>query len=127
MRAYVLICLASLLFSACRDNRLVRKVVESGDDVFMWYHYSRIGNFSSERITLMREGEDEVMICESDGVVTDFEIISDTLRLKVYAPTLGGLYFVHSSPVLGYSIVVDSSATLDDFRSRPDGVKSDLY
>lgn len=93
----------------------------------MWYHYSRIGNLSSERITLSRAGQGEVVVSESDGVVTDFEVSNDTLRIRVYLPTIKGLYFVRESPVLGYWIVVDSSATLEDFHSRPNGIKSDLH
>jgi|GEM_PF-3147575 len=118
--------LLSLLLLSC-DNRFVRKTVKSGDDVFMWYYFSQIGNNSTERITLARKGEDEVLVCESVGAVTNFEVHSDTVLFTIYAPCAKGLIFVHSSPLLGYTIVMDRTSSYDDFLATPDGVKTDLY
>ena len=123
---FVKICsglLFCMVLQSC-DDRFIRKSIKNRNDVLEWYYYSHIGNFSTERITLTRDGKNETMICESVGVVTDVSILSDTITIKIYPPRIKGLLFISESPVHGYEIVVDSSSTYEEYRYAPDGIKA---
>jgi hypothetical protein len=110
----------SLILPACSADRLVRKSVEVNESLFEWYFYSHIGNFSSERITVTQRNADELLLFESEAVATDFEVRSDTVIIHIYAPVKLGISYVADTTVYGYTVVLDTTATLEDFMRRPD-------
>jgi hypothetical protein len=111
-----------LMIQSCSD-RLVRKSIEAERGRIVWYYYSNIGNISTERITIEREGGDEIMLCESVDLATDVRVRSDTIFIKVYPPRMAGLLYKVDSLVLGYKVALDSAVTREDYRHRPAAVR----
>lgn len=98
---------------------MVRKSIHVADCHIMWYFYSQIGNFSSERITVKKGDRPEVLVFESDAVATDFEVRNDSLIIRTYAPLSGGIAYKSDTTVYGYTVVVDTTASIQDFQNRP--------
>jgi|LakMenE18May11ns_1017448.scaffolds.fasta_scaffold9800559_2 hypothetical protein len=116
----MLLVFFSLCLLACQSDRMVRKSIDVADCHIEWYFYSHIGNFSSERITLKKTGREEVLVFESEAVATDFEVRADSLIIHIYAPLKAAIIRKADTTVYGYTIVLDTTATLEDFKRRPD-------
>ena len=99
---------------------MIMKSIDVDDCHFEWYYYSHIGNFSSERITIKKGDGEEVLAFESEAVATDFEIRSGSLVIRTYAPMKAAIIRKADTTVYGYRVVLDTTATIEDFRKRPD-------
>ncbi|MBP6389355.1 MAG: hypothetical protein KA175_14170 [Flavobacteriales bacterium] len=117
-RVSVLVLALSLF--ACQPDRLIRKSIDVGDCRFEWYFYSHIGNFSSERITIRKGDGEELLVFESEQVATNFEVRSDSLIIHIYAPAKAAIIGVADTTVYGYKVLLDTTATVEDFRKRSD-------
>ena len=109
-----------LCLLSCQADRLVMKSVYSNGYRIQWYFYSHIGNFSSEKISIKKDDGHEVLLFESEAVATDFEVRSDTIIIFIYAPLRAAIIQQNDTVVYGYHVVLDSSATIEDFNRRPD-------
>src|SRR5688500_5787175 len=105
------------------EPKFVRKDITNNDIRIKWYYYSRITNNSPDFVVVEKEGQKKE-IYEAVDVVTDVFIKDKTIVIKLYKPERG---IVHTKQVgknlFGYEIILDSTATYDEYRFQPNGKK----
>jgi len=119
-----IIILIFFLFSCNFDNsKIIRKHLTNEDISIKWYYYSHITNNSSDIIEVKQNGV-EYDIYEAADVITDVLLNDKIIVIKLYKPERGIIITEKISPkVFGYKIVLDSTATYNDYRNIPNGVK----
>jgi hypothetical protein len=98
---------------------MVRKNIDNNDISIKWYYYSLISNNSSDFIDASK-GDSIVRIYESVGIIADIKISDKKIILKQFEPSNGIIHTKKKlNEVFGYKIVIDTSATYDEYRYRP--------
>lgn len=117
-------CLLILLLNCKFDNdKFVRKNINNNDISIKWYYYSYISNTSPDFIDV-KKGDSIVKIFDAVDVITDVSINDKTIVIKQYEPHRGIINTQKILPkVFGYKIKIDTSATYNEYRYRPEAIK----
>jgi len=117
------LCLLALLVSCIDNDKLVIKNTTNDDISMKWYYYSYITNNSPEFIDI-KKGDSIVQIYKAVDVITDVLIKDKSIILKQFEPSRGIIYTKKVLPdVFGYKIIIDTTATYDEYRYIPKAVK----
>lgn len=125
MKKMKALCLLILLVSCIGNDKFVIKNVTNDDIAIKWYYYSYITNNSPEFIDV-KKGDSIVQIYKADGFITDVSIKDKNIVVKgVETNTGGGIIYTKKplSEVFGYKIIIDSTATNDDYKRTPKAIK----
>jgi len=123
MRKMKTLCLLALLVSCIDNDKLVIKNTTNDDISMKWYYYSYITNNSPEFIDI-KKGDSIVQIYKAVDVITDVLIKDKSIILKQFEPSRGIIYTKKVLPdVFGYKIIIDTTATYDEYRYIPKAVK----
>lgn len=119
-----IICLLLLLISCKFDNdKFVRKNIGNDEISIKWYYYSYISNTSPDFIDV-KKGDSIIKIFDAIDVVTNVSLNNKTIIIKQYEPYRGIVNTKKVLPeVFGYKIVIDTTATYNDYRYRPEAIK----
>jgi hypothetical protein len=113
----------SILLSSCNtgEPRIIRKHIQKDNASIIWYYKSLIGNTTPDVIEVTK-GDSTKMIYKAYEAITDVSIVNNNIVIKLFNPASED---VDTSKVLkqifDYNIVLDSTATWDDFGKRPFG------
>jgi len=117
-----LIALVFILILTSCDKQFVRKKIVSNDITVTWYYYSYISDSSPDFVTIKKKGSRKIEIFEAKYTLVNVFLKGDSMVLKLYKPSNGIIYTKDVMPnVYGYKIVIDSSATREDYQHLPDG------
>jgi hypothetical protein len=105
------------------NDKLVVKKINNNDISIKWYYYSYISNLSPEFVEV-KKGDSIVMIYEAVDVFTDVIIEDKNIIIKQFEPSRGIINTKNVlTEVFDYKIIIDTTATYDEYRFRPDAVK----
>ncbi len=117
------ICILTLLVSCISNDKLVVKNISNNDISIKWYYYSYISNISPEFVEV-KKGDSTVLIYEAVDVVTDVIIKDKNIIIKQFEPSRGIINTKSLlTQVFEYKIIIDTTATYDEYRFRPDAIK----
>ena len=124
MNSLVIMPLIALFLGCSLDEaKLVRKEINNSDITMKWYYYSYITNNSPDFVVIEKEGQKQEIFKATD-VITDVSFAYKSIIIKLYKPERGIVYTKQvAKDLFGYKIVLDSSATYDQYRSIPKGKK----
>ena len=121
------LCLLILFASCISNDKFVIKSIDNNEVSIKWYYYSYISNLSPEFIDV-KKGDSTVQIYKADGFITDVSIKDKSIMVKGVQTNIGGGIIYTKKPlakVFGYKIIIDSTATIDDYRKTPKAIKEE--
>jgi hypothetical protein len=105
------------------NDKLVVKNISNPDITIKWYYNSYISNINPEFVEV-KKGDSIVIIYETVDVVTDVIVEDKNIIIKQFEPSRGIINTKNVlTEVFDYKIIIDTTATYDEYRFRPDVVK----
>lgn len=113
--------ISTITLLSCNNERFVRKEINNHDITLQWYYKSYISNLSPDFIIVRKDGQ-EKEIYKATDVVTNVTIQEKNIIIKLFKPERGIVYTkATSDDVFGYHLILDSSATYDEYLNTPHG------
>ncbi len=124
MKRFFLIPMLSLLLSCItKEPKFIRKRIEYKDITIRWFYYSYETNTSPDYIVVEKNGNSKE-IYKAEWVISDVLLKEHDIILKLVTPSKGIVYTKQvEKEVFGYKIIIDTTASYNALRIRPDGVK----
>jgi hypothetical protein len=123
MKTYIILILSCTLLSCTfKDSKIVRKSIDYKDINVKWYYYSYISNNSPDIVEVTKDST--VEIYRASLMISDVLVKDNNITIKGFGPTHGIRETEEVlSEAFGYKIVIDTTATEEEFWAKPLGKK----
>lgn len=124
--SFLMLIIVIFSMSSCKNSRFIRKEIKHENIIIYWYYYSYISSNSADIIEVSNGNESKIIFKGTE--ITAISLVNDTIIIQLYAPWRGIIYENNTKDrVFGYQAIIDTSATLDDYKKIPDGKKESFF